>query len=117
MLLSTILMIVTSVMDVSACEHMSPPGSSNEHVLAFPMQKGSTFTAIAKDSAELAQSILHDVDGCIPQCCQHNVCCYVVTTSSIIAVWSERSDDVVALLSTDGTIRSTEPDVPPPKAA
>lgn len=115
MLLSTILMIAASAMGASACEHMSLPFSSTDHVQASPPEIPSSTNAIRKDTAEVARSDSHDVDGCLPQCCQTNVCCHLIVTSPLPGFWSDCGDHVVALLSTDGTLRSTEPDVPPPK--
>lgn len=115
MLLSTIL-IATSAMGASACEHMSPSVSSTDHVQAPPSETLSTINAIRNDTAEAALADSHDADGCPAQCCQTNVCCHFIVTSPLQGFWSDRGNHVVALLSTDGTPRSTEPDVPPPKA-
>jgi hypothetical protein len=115
MLLSTILMIAASAMGASACEHMSPPVLSTDHVQASPPETLSTTNAIRKDTAEFARSDSHDVDGCLPQCCRTNVCCHLIVTSPLPGCLSDCGEHVVASLSTDGALRSTQPDVPPPK--
>ena len=115
MLLATILLIVASAMEVSACEHMSPPVSSIDEVRATPPGRVSTSTAVTKDTAEVARSDFHDVDGCVPRCCQTDVCCHLIAMSPVPGFWSGRGGGVVALISTDGTVHSAQPDDPPPK--
>jgi hypothetical protein len=117
MLLATILLIVASAMEMSACEHMSPPGSSIDQVGASPTERVSRSTAIAKDDAAIvARWDFHDIGGGVPRCCQTDVCCHFIATSSLPGLWAACGDEVVASLSTDGTVHSAEPDVPPPKA-
>lgn len=115
MLLSAILMIVGSVMDAKACDDMAAMVTLSDRQEASSPEQIVVVITKAVDSSEFAKADLHHVDGGVPQCCQGSVCCHLMPISPLPVFWSVHGDDVAGLVSTDGTVHSAEPDVPPPK--
>lgn len=115
MLLSAILMIVGSVVDAKACDDMAAMVTSSDRQEASSPEQIVADITKAVHPSEFAKPDLHHVDGCVPQCCQGSVCCHLLPISPLPGFWAGHGDDVVALVSTDGTVHSAEPDVPPPK--
>ena len=116
MLLSMILMIVASAVQAKACEHMTTATALSDHQEASSPKQGLADVVNSNDVAQANRSDAHDVDVCVPRCCQSNVCCHVMTIPPAPDFRWGRGENVMTFVATDGTPRSTEPDVPPPKA-
>lgn len=102
-------------MDAKACDDMAAMVTSSDRQEASSPEQIVVDITKAVDSSEFAKADLRHVDGCVPRCCQESVCCHLMPISPFPDFWAGRGDDVVALVSTDGTVHSAEPDVPPPK--
>lgn len=116
MLLSLILMVVACALEARACDDMDPAVASSDRHEATSPEQGLLDVTNAKEPKKGAWLDTHDVDGCLPRCCQSNVCCHLLALSPVPDLWSAGGEIVAALVATDGTPRSSEPDVPPPKA-
>jgi len=114
-LLSMIVMVVASTVEARACDQMAAAAaSSGRHEASLPEQ-GLVDVMYPNHAIQVTGSESPDDDGCLPRCCQGDFCCHLMALSLCADLWSARDEDVTAIVATDGTTRSTEPDVPPPK--
>ncbi|UVC10509.1 hypothetical protein IHQ71_07910 [Rhizobium sp. TH2] len=113
--LSMIFVFAAFVLEAGACDHVAPAVASGDRHEATSPEQGLLDVTKPMDAVKVAWLDYPDVDG-VPRCCQGNVCCHLLALSPFPDLWSGGGEVVAALVATDGTPRSSEPDVPPPKA-
>ena len=114
--LSMIFVFVAFALEAGACDHVAPAVASGDRHEAISPAQGLLDVTKPMAAVQVAWLDSPDVDGCLPGCCQSNVCCHLLALSPFPDLWAAGGEVVAALVATDGTPRSSEPDVPPPKA-
>ena len=114
--LSMIFMFVAFALEARACDHIAPAVTSGSRHQATSPEQALFDVTKPMDAVKVPWLDAPDVDGSMPRYCQSNVCCYLLALSPFPDLWAARGETVLALIATDRTLHSSEPDVPPPKA-
>lgn len=116
MLLSLILMIIAPAVGAEACEHMASETMPSEQREASSPEQTLSDIVNQEHATGANRSVLHDVDGCLPRCCQGSGCCHLMAISPLATLWRPRVEMAVTMVTAEVPRRSNRPDLPPPKA-
>lgn len=110
------LVIIASAVGAEACEHMASATMPSEQKVAYSPEQTVSEIVYLEHATEANRSALHDVDDCLPRCCQGSGCCHLMTISPLATLWAPRFAKAVIVVTAEVPRPSTRPDLPPPKA-
>jgi hypothetical protein len=116
MLLLAILMVVASAVGARACDDMAAMVTSSDRQETLSPEQIVVDIAQAIEVFQVSKLALNDVGGCLPGCCQGSACCHLMPISPLADLSPPRGEKAVTIVTVGGKRRSTQPDVPPPKA-
>lgn len=114
MIFLSMIFVFVATFEARACDHVVAAAGDRQEAIS-PEQVLIDVTK-PMDVVQVTRMDSPDVDGCLPGCCNSNVCCHLIAVSPFLDLWSAGDEVFASSVATVGTPRSSEPDVPPPKA-